>query len=332
MNISQYHYGTFSGVGMKNLVGHSKASKNLSIVVSIFALMACGNDTPVKAGQALVKVNKEEITVHQLNTELKYVGPQSASIDREKMQRQVIESLVDRQLLVDEAIRSKMDRDAEVMQLLERSKAQILAQAYLQRKLSTVPKPTQEEIAEYFRTHPELFSQRKLFEMKHVMVSANDFTPEVKAATDSAKSVDEMAAWLETKKIKYTKDQSNRTSADLPSNLLGQLNELIKGKPFIMKDTSNVLVASLTFVKDVPVAQEPAYAQIEQFLINKKMQEEASNEVVRLRKAANIVFYNESSNSQNAASNTPALQVPPTTQTDSKAGGAHIERGISGLK
>jgi len=207
-----------------------------------------------------------------------------------------------------------------------------LAQAYLQRKMAALPKPTKVEITDYYRNNPELFAQRKLFELKHVMVSTTDFTPEVKAATDSAKSVDEMENWLGARKIKFVKDQSNRTTADLPPNLLGQLNELAKGKPFIMKDASNVLVATLAFIKDVPVPEEAAYAQIERFLANKKMQQAATNEVARLRKEATIVFLHEQGSPQNATEKTsePQAGLPskPEGQTDNK----HIERGVSGLK
>jgi peptidyl-prolyl cis-trans isomerase C len=322
---------TIYGVGMTNIGWHLKAAKSLTIAVSVIAVAACGNDKPVKAGQALVKVNKEEITVHQLNTELKYAGAQAANVDKEKLQSQVVESLVDRQVLVDAAVQSKLDRDAEVMQLLERSKAQILAQTYLQRKMAALPRPTQVEITEYYRNNPELFAQRKLFELKHVMVSANDFTPEVKAATDSAKSVDEMATWLESKKIKFVKDQSNRTTADLPPNLLGQLSELAKGKPFIMKDASNVLVASLAFLKDVPVPEQAAYAQIERFLANKKMQQVATDEVGRLRKEATIVFLKQQGGPQSAAT-TAEPQTAPVLKLEGQPDNKHIERGVSGLK
>jgi EpsD family peptidyl-prolyl cis-trans isomerase len=295
-------------------------------------LAACGNDKPVKAGQALVKVNKEEITIHQINTELRFVGAQAANMDKDKLQKQLVDSLIDRQLLVEEAVRTKIDRDGEVMQLLERSKAQILAQAYLQRKIAALPKPTPEEIAEYYRSHPELFLQRKLFDLKQIMLSASDFTPEVKVAVESAKSMDDIVVWLDARKIRYAKERANRTTADLPANLLGQLNEISKGTPFVVKDSANALIASLTFLKDVPVAEQAAYPDIEKFLMNKKVQQEATDEVARLRKAATIVVYNEQASQPPAAAKAPEPPAVAAPAPEAKASGAHIERGVAGLK
>ena len=315
---------------------HLPALKGAAVVVALLVLAACGNDKPVKAGQALVKVNKEEITIHQLNTELRFVGAQPASLDKEKLQKQLLDSLVDRQLLVEEAVRTKLDRDGEVMQLLERSKAQILAQAYLQRKIAALPKPTQAEIADYYRGHPELFVQRKLFDLKQIMMAASDFTPEVKAAVDSAKPIEDIASWLDARKIRYEKERANRTTADLPANLLGQLNEIAKGTPFVVKDASNALIASLTFLKDVPVTEQAANADIEKFLMNKKVQQEATDEVARLRKAATIVVYNEQASQPPAAAKAPEPPAASDTTTAAKREaqpqGAHIERGVAGLK
>ena len=332
MNLKAHHLGQILRGTPSSIFANGTVLKRPAVVVALLVLAACGNDKPVKSGQALVKVNTEEITIHQLNTELRFVGAQAANADKEKLQKQLVDSLVDRQLLVEEALRIKLDRDGEIMQLLERSKAQILAQAYLQRKVAALPKPSQTEIADYFRAHPELFTQRKLFDLKQVLMSANDFTPEVKAAVDSAKSMEDVAAWLDAHKIKYGKERSNRTTADLPANLLGQLNEISKGTPFVVKDASTALIASLTFLKDVPVAEQAAYADIEKFLVNKKAQEEAAGELARLRKAATIVVYNDQASPTPATAKASESAAATPAKSDTPAAGAHIERGVAGLK
>jgi peptidyl-prolyl cis-trans isomerase C len=332
MSLNTHHRGQPSQ-GMPTAVGkYGTVLTRAAVIATLLVLAACGNDKPIKAGQALVKVNKEEITVHQLNTELRFVGSQAANLDKEKLQKQLVDSLVDRQLLVEEALRTKLDRDGEIMQLLERSKSQILAQAFLQRKVAALPKPSQTEIADYFRAHPELFTQRKLYDLKQVMMAANDFTPEVKAAVDSAKSMEDVAAWLDAHKIRYGKERSNRTTADLPANLLGQLNEISKGTPFVVKDSSTALIASLTFLKDVPVAEQAAYADIEKFLMNKKAQEEAASELARLRKAATIVVYNDQASPAPAIAKAPEPTPATPAKPEAPATGAHIERGVAGLK
>ncbi len=83
------------------------------------------------------------------------------------------EALVDRQLLVNEAVHEKLDRDPNVVRAIERAKAQILAQAYLQSKLSSAAKPVQgRDRTPIMRAHPELFAQRRMFEMRQFVVAS----------------------------------------------------------------------------------------------------------------------------------------------------------------
>ncbi len=72
-----------------------------------------------KAGQALVRVNGVDITVLQLNTELQRVNVQAGK--QEAANKELLESMIDRQLLVEEAMHSKIDRTPEVVQDIEQS-------------------------------------------------------------------------------------------------------------------------------------------------------------------------------------------------------------------
>jgi len=51
-----------------------------------------------------------------------------------------LESLIARQLIIDEAINNKLDRTPDVMQARERANAQIISQAYMQGIVSKVVK------------------------------------------------------------------------------------------------------------------------------------------------------------------------------------------------
>ena len=110
------------------------------VLLTAAGLSACGNKEK-KAGQALASVNGEEITVLQLNEELQRANVQAAQ--QEAASKQLLESLIDRQLLQNEAVKEKMDRDPKVVQAIERAKALIVAQAYMQKRIGTIARPTQ---------------------------------------------------------------------------------------------------------------------------------------------------------------------------------------------
>jgi hypothetical protein len=80
---------------------------------------------------------------------------------QEAASKQLLESLIDRQLLQSEAAKEKLDRDPKVVQSIERAKALIIAQAYLQKHVAAPAKPTPAEINEYYSKNPLFFAGRK---------------------------------------------------------------------------------------------------------------------------------------------------------------------------
>lgn len=284
------------------------------ILAATLALSACGNKEP-KAGQALASVNGSEITVLQLNEELQRSG---ATAQPEAVRKQLLESLIDRQLLQNEAAKDKLDRDPKVMQAIERAKAMIIAQAYLQKRIGSQAKPTRTEIEEYFNQHPEFFTSRKQFDMRELVVASKDVTEPLKALMDSTKSLDEVAAWLDNNKVKYGRTQVSRTSADMPPELSSKLLTMPKGQLFIIREGERSLLMQIAEVKDSPATLDNSVAQIEQFLMNKKNKEAAEAELKRLRADAKIDYFNKTDTMAGAQ------PVPPQAAADA--------RGVAGLK
>ena len=79
---------------------------SLLVLVVATGISACGNKEQ-KAGQSLVRVNGEEITVLQINDELKRAGVQAEQ--QEAATKQLLESLIDRQLILAEALQFAND-------------------------------------------------------------------------------------------------------------------------------------------------------------------------------------------------------------------------------
>ena len=85
-----------------------------SLAIAAAALAACGGSRPEgQASQTAAKVNKEEITVHQINFVLgqqRAVPPELAA----SASRQVLERLIDQELAMQKAGDQKLDRDPRV--------------------------------------------------------------------------------------------------------------------------------------------------------------------------------------------------------------------------
>ena len=274
-------------------------------VVLACGMAACSNKEK-KAGQTVARVNGEEITIHQLNDEVARAG-----LKADADTKPLLDSLINRELLHAEAIKNKVDRDPAVLSAIENAKTQIVVQAYLQSKMTNLAKPGKAEIDDYFAKNPQFFSQRKVFDMRQLVLAAKDSTPEVKARLDSAKSLDEIAAWLDEHKIQYMQSPLSRTTAELPPELSSRLQSLPRGSLFIFNEGARIAILVVNDIKDSTVNADVAAKQIEQFLTSRKSQEVINTEIARLKTSAKIEYVSPTASaSASAAASVPAASVP----------------------
>ena len=287
------------------------------ILLTVAGLAACGGDKQKKVGQALASVNGEEITALQLNEELQRAGVPAAQ--QEAASKQLLEALIDRQVVENVALKEKIDRDPKVMQAVERAKALIISQAYMQKKLSGMAPPSKAEVEDYFNKHPELFSNRKQFDMRQLLIASKDMNDALKQVIDKSKSLDEVAAWMESNKIGFARAQVSRTTTDLAPELVAKLQSMPKGQLFIINEGERAMLMTIVDIKEVPVKLAAAAPQIEQYLVNTRAKDAAKQEMERLRAAAKIEYLNQ-----------PAASA--ATAASASASAAATARGVAGLK
>jgi EpsD family peptidyl-prolyl cis-trans isomerase len=306
----------------------------LCAALVLAALPACGNKAgDAKPGQALASVNGEEITVLQLNEELQRAGVGPAQ--QEAASKQLLQALIDRQLLQTAAAREKLDRDPRVMQAIDRARALIVAQAYMQKRVGNQARPTPAEVEVYFNKNPQFFAQRKQFVMNELVIATAELTPALKAAADSARSLDEVAAWMDAHKVRFGRTQVSRSTTDLTPDMSARLLAMPKGQLFFVREGERSLVIAIAEVRDAPVTLQTAAPQIEQFLVNRRNKEQAATELARLRADAKIQYLNKSmaldAKAVPAVAIKPAAPAAPVAPKDA-ADKAALERGVAGLK
>jgi EpsD family peptidyl-prolyl cis-trans isomerase len=297
------------------------------VVICAFALVSCGSKSEKKTGQSVARVDGYELTVHQLNSELKSV-PTDTSKGEAALKSEALDSLINRRLLIAEAERNKIDRDPEVMQVIERQKGEVLIQAMLQRKAAEIAKPSADEVQTYYRSNPALFANRKVYDMQQLVLPAASFTPKFNALVDAGKPLDELASWLASNNVQFNRASTSPSTADLPQQIVKNIDALGAGKPFIVKDPSRVTIASLHLRKETPVSEETARPQIEQFLMAQKMRDAMASEMKRLRTAAKIEYLDGTI----APVAAPKGQVEKVAAESAVKPDDHISAGVSGLK
>jgi peptidyl-prolyl cis-trans isomerase C len=163
----------------------------------------------------------------------------------------------------------------------------------VQSRTAYIAKPTKDEMDDFYRKHPERFSDRKVINVTELTISSQQVTDELKQIVDSAKSLDDVGAWLDGQRILYTQASLVRSTADMPTALAVRLQDMKKGQMFLLRDGEQASVMALVDIHDSPVSIEAAAPQIERILIEQKSRELAAADLAHLRTVAKVEYLNE---------------------------------------
>lgn len=322
--------------------GFSKSKVLWLALAAILTISGCGDkkETAEKGGsQVAAKVNDTELTVHQVNFAMQTIP--NLSKDRAKeASLQIVRSLVDQEVLVQKAVEDKLDRDPKVVQAMDAARKQILAQAYMERKLGTPAVPTAAEITAYYNQHPEFFSQRKVFRLQEIAIQApKDKHEAIRAQLTASKTLNEFGEWLKAQNYPVKASQGVKASEQLPPQLLPKLQTMPEGQAMVITTPEGLLVLVMAGSQPQPISEAQAKPAIERLLQNQKRQEAAKQELARLKTAAKIEYLGEfaEAGKEPAAAKeaAPVAKAPAATSKETAPADASsdaISKGISGLK
>lgn len=279
----------------------------LAAVAVATLLAACGGDKGDKASQTAAKVNKEEITVHQINFVLQRqpIKPEQA----EAASRQVLERLIDQELAVQKAQEQKLDRDPKVVQQIEAAKREIIARAYIERVGESVTKPTNEEIAKYYNDKPALFKDRRIYSLQELQIEAKPEQFEaLRTKLAAAKSLNEFAEFLKANDYRFTGNQAVRAAEQLPLSSVDSISRMKDGDSMVSPAANGITVLFLVGSRSQPVDEVRARPAIEAFLLNQRKAEAVQKDIKALREGSKIEYVGKFA--QPAAS-APALPAAP---------------------
>lgn len=311
--------------------------KKLYLPLLIAALAAgCGDkkdeaaDGDKPATQVAAKVNGTELTVHQVNYALQRVP----NLDKEQTKPaslQVVRNLVDQEVVVQKALEDKLDRDPNVVQALDAARRQILAEAYMGRKLGTPAEPSDAEVTDYFNKHPELFSQRKIYRLQEISIKApKEKHAAIQKQLTESKTLNDFAAWLKAEDLPVKAAQGVKPAEQLPLEILPKLAQMPNGQAIVANSPDGLVVIVVADSQAQPVALEQAKPAISRLLQTQARQKAAKAELDVLKAKAKIEYVGEFADAGKEAVAAPApAATKPVAANDPDA--EAISKGVSGL-
>ena len=309
---------------------NSRASLLAAVAVAAL-LAACGGDKGDKASQTAAKVNKEEITVHQINFVLQR-QPGLKAEQAEAASRQVLERLIDQELAVQKAQEQKLDRDPRVVQQIEAAKREIIARAYVERVGESVAKPSGDEIAKYYVEKPALFKDRRIYSLQELQIEAK---PEqfdaIRAKLSAAKNLNEFADYLKSADFRFNGNQAVRAAEQLPLASLDAISKMKDGDSVISPNPNGLTVLFLVGSRSQPVDETRARPAIEAFLLNQRKAEVVQKDLKALRDSSKIEYVGKFAQPAPDAASAPALQSLPAASDVAAPAAAPPAPAASGL-
>lgn len=304
----------------------------LLALAALGVLGGCGEKKKDKAAtQAAARVDKEEITVHQINLvlqEQRNIRPEQA----DAASRQILERLIDQEVAVQKAEELKLDRDPRVVQMVEAAKRQVLARAYAEKAGEGVIKPTPDEVKKYFDDKPALFRERRIYSIQEFAIEAKpDQVVLLRERLAAAKSISEFVDYLKANDYRFAANQAVRAAEQLPAAALETLARMKDGQASVLQGTAGLQVVVLLGSRSQPVTEEAARPAIEQFLLAERKRKRIEDDIKSLRAAAKIEYMGRFAEGRPGAASAPA--APPTAAPASGGGlsNADISKGM-GLK
>lgn len=307
----------------------------------ILGLAACGSkDEKKPASQVAAKVNAEEISVHQINFVLSHsnagaVTPEQAP----KVRREILEKLVDQQLAVEQALEKKLDRSPDVVMAIDAARREILARAYVEQLAAGLSKPTQEEIRKYLTDHPQLFAERRVYNIQEIVLPADaGVSTQLSNMLDAGKPMVDIAGWLKGKDIKFAAGSATRPAEQIPLALLEKIHTLKDGQGMVIDTPQSTTVMRVMASQSAPVPEATALPRIQQFLGNQHASEVVKQALAQLKAKAKISYQGEFVAAESTASPAPsaaptATAVPITpAASDKTQPSVNLEKGVAGLK
>jgi EpsD family peptidyl-prolyl cis-trans isomerase len=228
-------------------------SKALTIVLIASAVAVTGCKRAA-TGQVVAVVNGEEVSLSELNGELKNAP---AGADKDAIRAAALQNLVNRKLLVQQAHDRGIDKDPDYLQQQRRLDDELMINMLGQQVTKNVPVPSASDIDRFIADHPEMFAQRTIYSLDQVIFPLPADPSRLKAL-EADHTLDAVVARLKGMSIQTQRQPAKLDTAGTPAQFLKTIATLPPGEPFVVATGGRGVVSVITGREVQPITGDAA--------------------------------------------------------------------------
>jgi peptidyl-prolyl cis-trans isomerase C len=213
----------------------------LIVTALALAVSGCGGSRPKPpTGQVVANAAGREITVRQLHAELGNAAAGSPAEQKEQ-QRSALRFMIERTVLAEEARKEGIDKDPEFNLLNQRATDMLLVQQLQAKIAAAVPPPSKEEAVQFQNANPNLFAERKIFDVDQIRID-QPADRSVLTKLQPLKTLDEVANFLNQNHLPYLRGTSTIDAVGQDPKLVNAIVALPPQEVFVFSAGSQILI------------------------------------------------------------------------------------------
>ncbi len=171
------------------------------VALGALSLFGCQSSTPggggsssKKEGQVLAEVNGGTITTGDFSKELKNLPEYlRAMADDAKGRKEMLDTMVIRELILQQAAKDGIDKSAEVAEKLEDLKKRVVVEAFLKKKVESESKVSDEDLKKFYEQNKDKFKADEQIKASHILVKGEKEAKDVLAQIKAGGNFEELA-------------------------------------------------------------------------------------------------------------------------------------------
>jgi len=275
--------------------GAQEVMKNFVVVgvagIAALSLGACripGMKPKAPTGQVVATVNGHEITQLDLQAEMAGANATDPKVLK-ALQQRALETIITRDIVADAARKQKLDKTPEFAIQQKRATDNLLAQLLEQKLVAAVPAPSDDEAQRYVTDHPEMFAQRKVYQLDTIRFASP--APAVLNGMQPLNTMAEVDTYLTANHVPHDRGTANLDPLTSDPQLVEKFTKLPAGAVFIYGNGGTSYANQLKEVHDAPItgpnAQKAAQALLKrqrtQLAVSRQLRQEVTQGAAKVQ-------------------------------------------------